>query len=261
MTLIRSIIRAFSMFSTIKMPYIDWSERSMRYTLAAFPLIGVVIALLLGVWFFLASLLQIDRLIMALVTMIIPLVITGGIHIDGFADTVDALSSHASQEKKRAILKDSNIGAFAGIGISAYLICYFAIAAQLKYTGYDWIYTTMLVCLIPVWVRIMSGIVSILYPGSSTEGLLNTFRGSANKKGALIILFILLAAAIAYAYVFLGWFAATLFVGVTLIISLYLYVMSKRQFGGMSGDLSGFYLQILEITLIAVVALVEAIGL
>ena len=52
-----------------------------------------------------------------------------------------------------------------------------------------------------------------------------------------------------------------LFVGITFVISLYLYVMSKRQFGGMSGDLSGFYLQILEIALIAVVALVEAIGL
>ena len=261
MTLIRSIIRAFSMFSTIKMPNIDWSERSMRYTLAAFPLVGAVVGLLMGVWLFLASLLQVDRMIMALVAMAIPLLITGGIHIDGFADTVDALASHASQEKKRQILKDSNIGAFAGIGISAYLICYFAIAAQLQYIGSDWIRTAMMMCLIPVWVRTMSGIVSISYPGSSHEGLLSTFRGSANKKGALVILFFLLAAQIAYAYVFVGWFAATLFIGVTLLISLYLYVMSKRQFGGMSGDLSGFYLQVLEITLVAVVALVEAIGL
>ena len=261
MTLIRSIIRAFSMFSTIKMPYIDWSERSMRYTLAAFPLVGAVIGLLLGVWLFLSSLLQVDRLIVALVIMAIPLAITGGIHIDGFADTVDALSSHASPEKKRQILKDSNIGAFAGIGTSAYLICYFAIAAQLHYADGEWVGTAIMVCLIPIWVRTMSGIVSIAYPGSSNEGLLSTFRGSANKKGALIILFALLAACIACAYVFAGWFASTLFVGVTAVISLYLHVMSKRQFGGMSGDLSGFYLQILEIALLAMVALAEAIGL
>lgn len=41
-----------------------------------------------------------------------PLLVTGGIHIDGFSDTMDALSSHAERQKKLEIMDDPHIGAF-----------------------------------------------------------------------------------------------------------------------------------------------------
>ena len=50
------------------------------------------------------------------------LLVTGGIHLDGFMDTTDARSSYGDREKKLAILKDSHVGAFAVIGCSFYLI-------------------------------------------------------------------------------------------------------------------------------------------
>ena len=54
--------------------------------------------------------------------MAVPLLVTGGIHLDGFMDTTDARSSYGDMEKKLAILKDSHVGAFAVIGCSFYLI-------------------------------------------------------------------------------------------------------------------------------------------
>ena len=47
--------------------------------------------------------------------VIIPLVITGGFHVDGFMDTVDAIRSYRSKEEKLEILKDPHIGSFAVI--------------------------------------------------------------------------------------------------------------------------------------------------
>ena len=68
----------------------------------------------------------------------LPLLITGGIHMDGFMDTVDALASHQSRERKLEILKDSACGAFAVLYCGVYLLLSFA----LYYEGYaaGWIY-------------------------------------------------------------------------------------------------------------------------
>jgi adenosylcobinamide-GDP ribazoletransferase len=250
---------AFSMFSTIPMPHIEWNEKSMRYALAAFPLVGALIAVLLGIWMWICSALGLDRLIMGLGVMLIPLAVTGGIHIDGFSDTVDALASHAEPEKKRQILKDSHIGAFAGIGIGAYLISYFAIACQLYYGPLSLQFTICCLCLAPILSRTMSGIVSISFPGSGHKGLLQTFRDSTSKRGALIFLFILLAACLVFAFACISWMVGLGLVIVIVLVTTYLYFMSRHQFGGMSGDLSGFYLQVLEILFLVVFAIVEGL--
>ena len=47
--------------------------------------------------------------------MAIPLMITGGFHVDGFMDTMDAFHSYQEKEQKLNILKDSHIGAFAAV--------------------------------------------------------------------------------------------------------------------------------------------------
>ena len=262
MTVLRSIVMAFSMFSTIRMPQIEWSERSMRFMLAAFPLVGVVIGLLEWAWMAIGMAFSFDRMVMGLGLLVIPLLVTGGIHIDGFADTVDALASHAPVEKKRQILKDPHVGSFAVIGIGAYLIAYFAFACQLDFSwGPGGTFTTMCVCLAPVLSRTMSGIASIAFPGSGGEGLLSTFRASASKRPALIALAIVAAGLLVYAFICISWVLGLFLVGCIALVSLYLFFMSRRQFGGMSGDLSGFYLQVLELAFLISFAIVERIVL
>ena len=54
--------------------------------------------------------------------VLIPVLVTGGIHLDGYLDTVDALSSWQPKERKLEILKDSHAGAFAVIMGCAYFI-------------------------------------------------------------------------------------------------------------------------------------------
>ena len=47
MIVLETIAVAFSMFSAIPMPQFQWNERNMRFSLCAFPLIGVVIGCVL----------------------------------------------------------------------------------------------------------------------------------------------------------------------------------------------------------------------
>ncbi len=65
----------------------------------------------------------------------IPILVTGGIHLDGLLDTVDAKSSYGDRKKKLAILADPHVGAFAIIGGSVYLLLYAACLIQLFTDG------------------------------------------------------------------------------------------------------------------------------
>ena len=117
-------VSAFSTFSVLPTPRIEWNEYSLKNVLAALPLVGVVIGGVLCLYHWLSTLLQLPAILSAAVITILPIALSGGIHMDGFADMTDALSSHAEPEKKRAILKDPHCGAFALIAVGCYLLLY-----------------------------------------------------------------------------------------------------------------------------------------
>ena len=124
------LIIAFAMYSRIPMPRVDWSEKNMRYAMCFFPVIGIVIAAAEYLCFFLCGKLALGTMFRSILLVLIPILITGGIHMDGFMDTMDALSSHAERERKLEILKDSHTGAFAILGCCVYLLAAAAIGAR-----------------------------------------------------------------------------------------------------------------------------------
>ena len=107
MTVLQTIAVAFAMFSAVPVPQFDWNEKNMRYSLCAFPLVGVLCGVL---WCVCASL-PLPAMVRAAGFCLIPIWVTGGIHLDGYADTCDALSSYGDREKKLEILKDPHCGA------------------------------------------------------------------------------------------------------------------------------------------------------
>ena len=121
----KSVIIAFAMYSKIPMPHVEWDKRSLSWALCAFPLVGVVIGAVLYGWLYLADFLDLTAL-KAAGAVALPLALSGCIHLDGFCDTCDALSSHQSRERKLEILKDSHTGAFAIICCGLYLLVSYA---------------------------------------------------------------------------------------------------------------------------------------
>ena len=233
------------------MPNIRWDEGSMRYMMCAFPLIGAVIGGLLCAWYAVAGALKFGALLYGAGLTLLPVAVTGGFHLDGFCDTADALASHASPERKREILKDSHTGAFAVISLCAYMLAYFALCCSSPRT----MRFAMLLGLAHILSRALSALASLALPGGEGKGLLSTFRESAAKKRALTAVFIECAVVV----IVMIWFfeipgAAAVFGGIACL--WYLKWMAKKQFGGMSGDLAGWFLQTAELVMLlcAVVA-------
>ena len=124
MHILKSIIIAFSMYSKIPMPQFEWKEEDMKHVLCFFPWIGIVIGLCLYFWRLLCDRFGIRNLCYVFIGTAIPLLLTGGFHVDGFMDTMDAFHSYQPKERKLEILKDSHIGAFAVIMLAVYGLIY-----------------------------------------------------------------------------------------------------------------------------------------
>ena len=246
----KSIIIAFAMYSKIPMPHVEWDKRSLSWALCAFPLVGVVIGAALYGWLLLADAMGLTAL-KAAVAVALPLALSGCIHLDGFCDTCDALSSHQSKERKLEILKDSHTGAFAIICCALYLLVFFACWSEVAATGR----AALVLALGPALSRSLSGLFAVTLPNARGTGMLATFTDAMDgrKARAILILWVLAVGG--------GMLCLDLWIGGAALIGaglacLYYVVTAKRQFGGVTGDLAGFFLQLCELAMVlaAVVA-------
>lgn len=134
MNVLRATGMAFALYSRIPMPPLDWESGARRYTLYAFPLVGLAVGGGLLLWTWLAGALGLGQLLWAAGMTAIPLLITGGIHLDGFCDVCDALASHQSRERKLEIMADPHVGAFAVQGCGLLLLLTFGHKAGNNHT-------------------------------------------------------------------------------------------------------------------------------
>lgn len=255
MTLFRSIAMAFSMFSVIPMPMVEWKKENMKYMLCALPLVGAVIGLALCLWHGLCQWLGMGVLLYAAGLTLIPLALSGGVHLDGYCDTVDALSSHAAPERKREILKDSHAGAFAIVFTAAYFLLYFALCTELERS---WT-AAVIVGIHHVFARAVGALAGVAFPGSGSGGLLAAFREGAWAKATLILsAWCVVCAAALIALSPVSGIVCTL---AAALLLWYLCRMSRREFGGMSGDLAGYLITLSELVLLACFIFLEKVVL
>ena len=247
MVVLQTIIVAFSMFSALPMPQIAWTRENMRWSLLAFPLVGAVIGGVCCLWVYLCGLLHLPLIARGAGLTVLPILLTGGIHMDGYADVADAQASHEEPEKKRAILKDPHLGAFAAIRIGVYLIVSLAVWTSLPEFR-PW----AVVCLFAL-SRTLSALSLTVFPLAEGSGLARSFAEAADREKvryALLSLAVLLAAAM----VFTG--GAVMLLPAALVFGRY-YRMAKVDFAGLSGDLCGWFLQSAELWMALTLCLFE----
>jgi len=238
MTFFKTLAVAFSTYSALPMPQFPWEEQNMRYAICAFPLVGVVCGAALALWSWLCTFLGIGNVLFAAVAACLPLLITGGIHMDGFMDTVDALASRQSRERMLEIMKDSACGAFAAIYCGIYLLLSFGLYHEIGPAAWSG-------GLLFVLSRCLSGLCAITMPNARKSGMLQAFTEQVHKKRAITLLLISLILTAA---------AMVFFVPVSLGLGLLTFLWYRRfamkQFGGVTGDTAGFFLQVCELVML-----------
>jgi len=119
-----SFLMAFSTYSISPKNQLERNKENTAYILVFIPFIGAIIGFIISRWAIAYPYLCDYAVLPAVVGAVLPSILSGGAHLDGFFRTVDALCSHQSRENKLEILEDSHGGYFAII----VCVCYFLLA-------------------------------------------------------------------------------------------------------------------------------------
>ena len=254
MKYINACIIAFAMYSKIPMPRAEWEKENMKYAMCFFPWVGAVIGACVFLWGSLAGKIPVGTVLYAVIFTLLPVVITGGIHLDGLLDTADALSSWQPKERRLEILKDSHAGAFAIITCCMYFLAYVGFASELS--GRTEMEKLGVIAVGFFLSRCLSGFAVTSFPCAKDSGLAAAFANGADKKHAGIVL---LLEGISAAGVML-WLSIPLG-GVAVLAAvltfLWYHHMAMEKFGGITGDLAGCFLQVCELMMLAAVVIAE----
>jgi adenosylcobinamide-GDP ribazoletransferase len=208
-----------------------------------FPAVGLLLGLLLA--FF-------DRLVAylwapaaaAVLDVILLMVLTGALHLDGLGDTADGLYGHRTADRVLEIMKDSRIGAMALVTVVAVL--------ALKWSGLAGVtqHRFLVLTLVPAYSRsaMLFGIRALPY-GRSSEGtgydLFATPLGFRDFSGFI---------AVAVLSLLLGWPALILNLVYLVLVQLLLFYY-RRKIGCITGDMLGAMTEITESALFFLMAM------
>lgn len=243
---------AFSMYSKIPMPKTDWNNESMKYAMCFFPLVGGTIGMLLYAVYMISYKLEFGAIFRTALLTIMPVLITGGIHLDGFVDTMDAINSYQPVERKLEILKDSHIGAFALISCVIYFIIDFGAWSEVSRKS------LFILCIGFMLSRALSGLSIVTFPCAKKSGLAAGFSDAAQKNIVKVTMYFYILACI------VGMLYIDLTLGIISSLSaffmfFYYKHMSIKKFSGITGDLAGYFLQMCELLMLIAVVLGEKI--
>jgi adenosylcobinamide-GDP ribazoletransferase len=224
------------------------SDREIGGAVSYFPFVGAVQGMLLVL-----AAMALSGLFPAGVTnllVILLLIITNGaLHLDGLADTFDAIASRGDREKKLSIMKDATIGPAGTIAIVVSIMLKFLLLNE-AYSDSSPATYYLILLLLPIYSRWV--MVPAIFHGRSAreDGLGKTFIENVGAKELLTATILTLILS------FLAVFIIFNTAGLTHIIfslpALYIFSLiavwfSKQRFGGMTGDTFGAVSELSEI--------------
>ncbi|MDO5389330.1 MAG: adenosylcobinamide-GDP ribazoletransferase [Clostridia bacterium] len=249
--MLKSIIIAFSTYSKIPMPRIEWNEKSMKYSLCFFPLVGLVTGIIEYCVFYLLYKFNMGIIFKSMLLTVMPIIINGGIHMDGFLDTIDAKSSYKPRDEKIKILKDPNTGAFAVIYAVIYIMVTFGFFSEagLKEMPY--------VCMGYIYSRVLSGFSVVAFKKAKRDGMAAAEANSADGRVKYILIFeFILCCGV---YMSIDPVRGLICVLAGLGVMLYYRNMAYKLFGGITGDLAGYFLQLCEICILICIVIMKGL--
>ncbi len=210
-------------------------DKGIKYLFLVALIIGAPVALLFmtGEWT--------GRYIAAFLSLALYLFLSGGLHIDGLADTADAFGSNAGKQRMQQIMKDSRIGTFGVLAICIYIAGMVLFLAQADY---------IIAGFFPLVGRTAALLCAKMFNCARQDGLGKSFAQAV--KGVHIIWAIAVYTVIALLFCFD--FSARAFdfrymiilfapYAVSLLITvLTVYNMSKKLHG-ITGDIIGFCIE------------------
>lgn len=210
-------------------------DKEMAQSLFGYPLVGFIIGALLGLTAYLANFLSLGLAGNVLV-IVLWILLTGGLHLDGLMDTADGLFSGRERRRKLEIMKDSRVGAMGAIALVSLLLLK---VSFLNLLSPSLEYRVLLVA--PALGRAMMVYPILYYPYARSEGGLGQSFGSQVSRLAFPAALVTALAG--------GWLAGGLQILVCmLVVGILVSLLAGRISAVLDGHTGDTYGALCEVT-------------
>ncbi|MDO4542563.1 MAG: adenosylcobinamide-GDP ribazoletransferase, partial [Bacillota bacterium] len=221
---------AVSFLTTLPLKYKgEWDEKTFSRASIFYPLVGLIVGLISGAVIYVLSITEYWH-IAAFAGLVTSIILSGGLHLDGFMDMCDGLLASRGPERALEIMKDSRVGSFSVIGMIILLLSKFLLYDALVVSG-NYFFAIVAALTFSRFILICC---LLLYPCARETGLGVTVKKYVSKKAlifgtVLMVLLMVISRDIAIVTAFV--LALALILAITQSISKFL--------GGITGDVMG----------------------
>ena len=224
-----------------------WTAEDFGRSTRFFPLVGLV----LGICYAFAAWILVSvlgmRALTAALLLILPLLLTGGLHADGFMDTADGVFSGRERERKLEIMKDSRVGSFGVVAFVLLMFLQFALLLDMSPPLLVPVFFVM-----PIIGRMAMVLAVSCFPYARADGMGKTFADMADRGTVAI------AAVTTSVLVIPIGLLATLALVLGIVFALLFCRWMTAILGGVTGDVYGAATVLTETIVLAVFSLASS---
>lgn len=239
MMFIKGFLINIQFFTSIPIKIVlPMDKEYLRKSVQTFPLLGIFQGIFYScILFILYEWTPFSHLAVAFFLWLSLILLTGGIHLDGWMDASDAYFSYQDKEKRLEIMKDPRIGAFGVISVIVLLSTRFLFIYDLTNNVHFLSY--ILIAAVPFLSKNVMGIMLLTVKTAKNEGLGRLFQAAATPK----VLWIYPVYIIIFLYTAFLLGIEFISIGLLFLAALVSYLICRRNalkwFGGITGDVLG----------------------
>lgn len=233
----KSFLSALQFLTIIPAKKNKFEDKALSEAVIYFPAVGIILGLILWALNELLLFLSFNPFFINVLLVILLIILTGALHLDGLADTFDALLSRKSKEEMLTIMRDSHIGTIGVLSLISAILLKVSLLSlliqPLKATA------LVLMCALSRWSLVLA---MYLFPYARKDGKAKVFFENINFKLLFLPTIILLGPLIilyqAKGLILIALIALTTFLFARIV---------KRKIGGLTGDVLGAINEINEV--------------
>jgi len=208
-----------------------------------FPLIGLIIGMFVISSYYIGLKIS-GQLVGAVFAVIIEIFITGGLHLDGLADTFDGIYSNRPKDRILEIMKDSRLGTNGALALFVLLMLKFALISDLKPPT---IYPVLL--LMPMFSRLNVVLAARIAAPARNQGMGNLFIGKVKNRQLIIALILAVIPSLVFIKIIP-------IIPLMLIFSVWYIKHISYRIDGMTGDTLGALCELSELVFLLLVIII-----
>lgn len=236
----------FTVFPIKKELPLEKKDVTMMYCML--PVVGLFIgSVMYSVYMVSNQMLGFSFLLTAVFLIVTGFVLTGGLHLDGWADTADAFFSYKNPEKRFDVLEDPRLGAFGTMALILLVIMKVALIYEAMNRQITLLYALLF---IPIVARALLNICFATLPAGKKKGIAFFLKERLAPKPVVVSSVCIVVVTLGLYGLFWEQWLAVLVCSVFVLYSIYYFKRwVRKNFHGITGDLAGAFIEGMEVFL------------